>query len=197
MRYNGPLELVSGGEMKEHFGKDYKAEVKDEIWERDGGICVYCGNPGQVVDHVVPLSKGGPALLSNGVLACRRCNTQKSNRLDLLLLARAFYYLLSKGASLEWLDDLWRVKLPIGDLQAAIHTEATMAEVLLKSMPSSKPQETPEGLRGRVVAQHQSVKGTTRDCAWCKEPFEPRTYNQRYCCGSHRQDSKLWYKTRL
>lgn len=41
------------------------------------GPCVYCGNElADTVDHVIPFSRGGDALVS----ACRSCNTSKGKR---------------------------------------------------------------------------------------------------------------------
>lgn len=46
--------------------------------------CIYCWEPMSVPtwDHVVPLSKGGPNVRQNLVVACRECNAEKA---DLLL----------------------------------------------------------------------------------------------------------------
>ncbi len=53
---------------------------------RDENTCQYCGKgmpPSQLsVDHVVPTSRGGAAnSWENQVVACRRCNGRKGNRL--------------------------------------------------------------------------------------------------------------------
>jgi 5-methylcytosine-specific restriction endonuclease McrA len=46
-----------------------------------GGMCWICHvEPGVEVDHVKPLSKGGPHILANLRPACRSCNGSKSNR---------------------------------------------------------------------------------------------------------------------
>jgi 5-methylcytosine-specific restriction endonuclease McrA len=55
------------------------------IWERDGGRCQYTGrklapHEGNI-DHVVPRSRGGQTTWENCVLADRRINSQKGNRL--------------------------------------------------------------------------------------------------------------------
>jgi 5-methylcytosine-specific restriction endonuclease McrA len=53
---------------------------------RDENTCQYCGKampPSQLsVDHVVPTSRGGSGnSWENQVIACRRCNNRKGNRL--------------------------------------------------------------------------------------------------------------------
>jgi len=47
---------------------------------RDRGLCAYCGKPGNTVDHIVPLSRGGGDTWENTVLACGRCNNRKGSR---------------------------------------------------------------------------------------------------------------------
>lgn len=43
--------------------------------------CFYCGiNPGDGIDHVIPISKGGDNRPSNMVWACRSCNSSKGPR---------------------------------------------------------------------------------------------------------------------
>lgn len=85
------------------------AAVKRAVMQREVGEpredwmdakCFYCGAPGKIsrfrlssgrfsghvalwgleFDHLIPESKGGPAIVSNIVLACRRCNRSKCNR---------------------------------------------------------------------------------------------------------------------
>jgi 5-methylcytosine-specific restriction endonuclease McrA len=59
-----------------------------DIYERDGFHCKYCGFDGTsfehwpflVVDHFVPLSKGGRDESDNLVTACRFCNDMKFDR---------------------------------------------------------------------------------------------------------------------
>lgn len=51
------------------------------IFKRDGGQCVYCGNKERLtLDHVVPRSLGGRDSWDNLVTACRACNAEKGNR---------------------------------------------------------------------------------------------------------------------
>ena len=61
-----------------------------KLFARDGGQCQICGrylsfkgNPNgkyyPSIDHIIPLSKGGKHEWNNVQLACRKCNTIKSN----------------------------------------------------------------------------------------------------------------------
>lgn len=43
-----------------------------------GHCCAYCGKGGDLhIEHVVPISKGGPHTIDNIVVACQRCNYSK------------------------------------------------------------------------------------------------------------------------
>lgn len=76
-----------------------------QIYERDESKCVYCGDAGYQIDHVVPVSRGGPTFSGNLVLACRKCNSTKGGRLPMTMIVRGFYWLLSHGESLDWLPE--------------------------------------------------------------------------------------------
>jgi len=55
------------------------------IYERDRGICWLCRLPvekkAMTLDHVVPLSKGGPHTEANLALAHRSCNSSKGSKI--------------------------------------------------------------------------------------------------------------------
>jgi 5-methylcytosine-specific restriction endonuclease McrA len=55
------------------------------IWERDGGVCQYTGRKLKPcegnIDHVVPRSRGGGSTWENCVLADKRVNSRKADRL--------------------------------------------------------------------------------------------------------------------
>lgn len=80
--------------------------VANAIWDRDEGCCVYCGGYASVIDHIFPVKAGGPTIKANGVLACGRCNYRKAAKLNIDQITRAFFHLLNKGESLEWIDKL-------------------------------------------------------------------------------------------
>ena len=56
------------------------ARLKQDILERDQHLCQYCGRMARIVDHVVPLSLGGPSVSYNLVASCQRCNMIKKGR---------------------------------------------------------------------------------------------------------------------
>lgn len=60
------------------------------VIERDGCMCSYCGGIGTEfsgpddqswhIDHVIPISRGGPTRAENLTLSCRTCNLKKGDR---------------------------------------------------------------------------------------------------------------------
>lgn len=73
-----------------HHGVAYEPINKNEIFERDRGVCYLCGvqtvltpehHPSKAtLDHVIPMSRGGPHLKHNVRCACWECNTLKGAR---------------------------------------------------------------------------------------------------------------------
>jgi len=59
-------------------------EVKKEVWKRDGGRCVLCGESKNLhFDHDLPFSKGGTSLTAKNVrLLCMKHNLQKSAKIE-------------------------------------------------------------------------------------------------------------------
>ena len=61
-------------------------KLKDRVWNRDRGLCFYCGqflskgDPERTLDHVIPRCKEGTSnRMWNLVLACRSCNSDKGD----------------------------------------------------------------------------------------------------------------------
>jgi|SRR5690625_95798 len=53
---------------------------KLRVRARDRYRCGYCGENGYTIDHIIPLSKGGPVYtMGNAVVACSRCNVKKQD----------------------------------------------------------------------------------------------------------------------
>ena len=47
---------------------------------RDMGVCAYCGDEADTMDHILPRAQGGTHTWENVVAACRRCNHKKGNK---------------------------------------------------------------------------------------------------------------------
>ena len=59
-------------------------KVKLEVWKRDGGRCVKCGQTDELhFDHILPYAKGGTSITPENVqLLCMRHNLQKSDKIQ-------------------------------------------------------------------------------------------------------------------
>lgn len=57
--------------------------VKLEVWKRDKGKCVLCGNRENLhFDHIIPFSQGGSSLLAKNIqLLCAKHNLQKRDKI--------------------------------------------------------------------------------------------------------------------
>ncbi len=63
---------------KEKRSRSISQEVKDKVWNRDGGKCVQCdSNEDLEYDHIIPHSKGGANTYRNIQLLCESCNRSK------------------------------------------------------------------------------------------------------------------------
>ncbi|MGW6424928.1 TerD family protein [Nocardia sp. NPDC055053] len=57
-------------------------DVKAQVWQRDGGCCVECGDGHYLeFDHIIPLSRGGATSAANLQILCRACNRAKGARI--------------------------------------------------------------------------------------------------------------------
>lgn len=72
-----------------------------KILERDNYRCAYCGDYAGCVDHIVPVSRGGTNDDENLVAACYPCNGKKSNKIDMDMMARAFYVVAANTGALR------------------------------------------------------------------------------------------------
>lgn len=50
------------------------------ILRRDNYVCQYCGDPGNTVDHIIPICQGGKSVWMNLACACKSCNQRKGGR---------------------------------------------------------------------------------------------------------------------
>lgn len=49
--------------------------VKDEVWERDGHCCIWCGSPNAFPEcHYISRARGGLGIPQNILTGCRACH---------------------------------------------------------------------------------------------------------------------------
>lgn len=63
---------------KQAIAHSITKEVKEKVWDRDGGQCVFCGTCYNVAPeaHFIPRSKGGLGIEENVLTLCRRCHNR-------------------------------------------------------------------------------------------------------------------------
>ena len=54
------------------------------IAERDEGLCILCHRQGHHIHHVMPKSRQGRGVFTNGALLCHECHTEVHKNNDLL-----------------------------------------------------------------------------------------------------------------
>lgn len=55
-------------------------EERQEVWNSYLGLCAYCGNPAEDLDHIAPLVSGGEDSSDNLVPSCKPCNGSKGSK---------------------------------------------------------------------------------------------------------------------
>ena len=120
----------------------FSENTKTKIMVRDRYTCVYCGGLAQDVDHVVPTSKGGPAIMGNGVACCHSCNMKKRDKLSQLFITRGLLHLSIVGEDTNWVDTLHN-----DSLLHAPETKKKLTKIRLSPCTEEKKQALLHKLR--------------------------------------------------
>lgn len=109
------------------------------IYSRDGGACVYCGTKRNLVlDHLIPVNRGGPGVPDNLVTACKGCNSGKSGR----LIEECGYKLRTK-ASIE-LYERAKLMFPVTPVTLPVTGAVTLPVTVTNPLsPSFPPSDSP------------------------------------------------------
>lgn len=100
--WSGGVGYTSKEKRKNRTGQA-RMHLVDFLAERDKGYrCVYCGKQltrrEATIEHVIPISKGGPDIPENMVLCCRECNSHGGNA---SLVVKVGKILKQKGDAME------------------------------------------------------------------------------------------------
>lgn len=78
-------------------------KVKKAVYERDRGLCIFCGRPGDPVAHVISRAHGGLGVEQNIITACFRCHERMDNSPDRqMYLDLAKSYLANIYGPIDW-----------------------------------------------------------------------------------------------
>lgn len=105
-------EMEKQKERQKLYGPQSKETGRFIIFLRDGFKCIYCGfssiEDGRelVVDHIIPIEKGGKSTVDNLVTSCWICNSQKQ---DLIMsedvINRILALIVERNAVMELRED--------------------------------------------------------------------------------------------
>lgn len=78
----GGLEAARAREINARtrsLGREGRVSARElsTLVDAYGGVCAYCGRPWEEIDHLIPLSRGGPSSVENLRPVCRSCNRRK------------------------------------------------------------------------------------------------------------------------
>lgn len=69
-------------DLGQSASRNIPQQVKADVWARDGGKCVECGDAQYLeFDHIIPYHLGGATSVENLQLLCRACNLKKGGRI--------------------------------------------------------------------------------------------------------------------
>ena len=99
------------------FLEDLCPKLRVRRWRQSlhaftGKSCIYCGNPSESIDHIIPLSQGGLNITDNCVPACLSCNGHKSdNEIFAWYRKQSFYDPRRAMAIRAWMEGDLRLSL--------------------------------------------------------------------------------------
>jgi hypothetical protein len=84
LKLSNRLENFNSEDLKLTHTRLIPSYIKKDVWKRDQGKCVLCGESKNLhFDHELPFSRGGTSLLVNNIrLLCVKCNLKKSNKIE-------------------------------------------------------------------------------------------------------------------
>ena len=81
--YVGTIFSINYNQTETRKRPSIPSDIKQIVWERDGGRCVECGSIEDLqYDHIIPFSKGGSSTAENLQILCGSCNRSKSDQIQ-------------------------------------------------------------------------------------------------------------------
>lgn len=81
MKKSGIYSYVLSGDLRDLSFRTFDKKQKREAYERQGGICPWCGNHFELEemegDHITPWAEGGVTTAENCQMLCKDCNRKK------------------------------------------------------------------------------------------------------------------------
>lgn len=84
---------------------NFSSKIRLQILERDGEVCKECGHrKATQIHHVMPRSRGGRGVETNGLPLCHECHTQIHMNAELMTKWQEIY---EQRYGLDYFKDEW------------------------------------------------------------------------------------------
>jgi hypothetical protein len=130
------IEITESGTTIGSYRNRISQLVRDKVYLQDEFTCQYCSQQKTknelVVDHFIPLKKGGDNSDENLVCACTRCNGHKSDILPDIFLEKDFHFLKPTGKMLSLIAAYKTLKAPFKDFKGGKDKDKDMVKDMVK-----------------------------------------------------------------
>ena len=82
MTVKTPLRATAKKQSKRTKATSIPKKVKDEVFKRDKGVCIFCGKPGLPECHYIKRSQSGLGIPKNIFTGCRVCHNKFDDSIE-------------------------------------------------------------------------------------------------------------------
>ena len=133
------IEITESGTTISSYRNRISQSVRDKVYLQDEFTCQYCNQQKikneLVVDHFIPLKKGGDDSDENLICACTRCNGYKSDILPDIFLEKGFDFLNPTEKVLSLIAAYKTLKAPFNNFKGGKDMD------MVKDMDKDKDKE--------------------------------------------------------
>jgi hypothetical protein len=132
------IEITESGTTISSYRNRISQLVRDKVYLQDEFTCQYCSQQKTknelVVDHFIPLKKGGDNSDENLICACTRCNGYKSDILPDIFIEKDFDFLKPTDKILSLIAAYKTLKAPFKNYKGAKDIDKDIDKVKVKDM---------------------------------------------------------------
>lgn len=139
------VEISETGTTESSYRGRISKNLRDKIFYESDMICQYCSEQKPrvelVVDHFIPLNKGGDNSDENLICSCKRCNSYKSDIMPNEFLNRSHKFLNPTEKILTLNEAFKSLKAPFSSLLATKDKDKDKEEDKVKDMELVKEED--------------------------------------------------------
>ena len=139
------IEITESGTTISSYRNRISQVVRDKVYLQDEFTCQYCSQQKTknelVVDHFIPLKKGGDNSDENLICACTRCNGHKSDILPDIFLEKDFNFLNPTEKILSLIAAYKTLKAPFKDFKGGKDKDKDKDKDMDKDKDKDKDKE--------------------------------------------------------